>query len=123
MVFCNSWDLRRLRPNFLPRGASVVFGTRIEISHHTTNNNATWSGRKMPDDVQIWTGRLKTANATWPEASAWITRKAGKVQHVGQLTKSPYAPAFTQGAIFAPRVAFVVEQQKASSLGLSSGKI
>jgi N-6 DNA Methylase len=47
IAFDNSWDLRRLRPHFFPRAASVVFGTRTEISHHTTNNNATWSGRKM----------------------------------------------------------------------------
>jgi hypothetical protein len=123
IAFDNSWDLRRLRPHFFPRAASVVFGTRTEISHHTANNHRTWSGRKMPDDVEIWTGRLKKPNAAWPEASAWITRKAGKVQHVGQLTKSPYAPSFTQGATFTPRFAFVVEKREASSLGIPAGKL
>lgn len=123
IAFDPSWDLRRLRPHFFPRAASVVFGTRMELTKQAGVNEGDWAGRKMPDEVEIWTGRLKVANAPWSEAIGWLRRQAGKVQHVGKLTKSPYAPAFTQGAILAPRVAFVIERQEASSLGLPSGMV
>ena len=123
IAFDQSWDLRRLRPHFFPRAASVVFGTRMELTQQAAASEEEWAGRRMPDEVEIWTGRLKWPNAAWSEASEWLSRRQGKVQHVGQLTKSPYAPAFTQGAIFAPRVAFVVERQEASTLGLPAGRL
>jgi SAM-dependent methyltransferase len=123
LAFGPSWDLRRLRPHFFPRAASVVFGTRMELTQQGGPAEGDWAGKKMPDEVEIWTGRLKRPNAPWSEASAWLTRRPGKVRHVGQLTKSPYAAAFTQGAIFAPRVAFVVERQEASALGLPAGRV
>lgn len=123
IAFDPSWDLRRLRPHFFPRAASVAFGTRMELAHQAGESEGDWAGKKMPDEVEIWTGRLKTPNAPWSEASEWLTRRPGKVQHVGQLTKSPYAPAFTQGATFTPRFAFVVERREASSLGLPKGMI
>lgn len=123
IAFDPSWDLRRLRPHFFPRAASVVFGTRMDLRHQSGESEGDWAGKKMPDEVEIWTGRLKTPNAPWSEASGWLTRRTGKVQHVGQLTKSPYAPAFTQGATFTPRFAFVVERREASSLGLPKGRI
>jgi len=123
IAFDPSWDLRRLRPHFFPRAASVVFGQRMELTQQSGEREGDWAGKKMPDEVEIWTGRLKSPNAPWSEASSWLTRRAGKVQHVGQLTKSPYAPAFTQGATFTPRFAFVVERREASSLGLPKGRI
>jgi SAM-dependent methyltransferase len=101
---------------------AIAFDPSWDLRRHAGRSEGDWAGRKMPDQVEIWTGRLKSANAPWSEASRWLTRRAGKVQHVGQLTKSPYAPAFTQGAILAPRVAFVIERQQASSLGLPAGK-
>ncbi len=77
----------------------------------------------MPEEIEIWTGKLQSINATWAVASEWLTRKPGKVRHVGQLTKSPYAPFFTQGATFVPRVAFVVSEQTSSPLGISQGRV
>ncbi|WP_287339276.1 N-6 DNA methylase [Mesorhizobium sp.] len=122
IAFSRSWDLRRIRPHFFPRAACVVFGIREE---HASNPvvGATWSGRSMPEEAELWTGRLRTANISWPEAKESLTRTNGKVRHIGQLTKSPYAPAFTQGATVLPRVAFVVEKQAASALGLPQGRI
>lgn len=117
LSFDSSWDLRRLRPHFFPRAASVAFGSRV--GEHTDR----WSGREMPQNVQIWTGRLKTPNASWSMAQNWLKRAPGRVQYVGQLTKSPYAPSFTQGATFTPRFAFVVEKRESSSLGLPAGRI
>jgi hypothetical protein len=95
----------------------------MELTQQAGASEGDWAGKKMPDEVEIWTGRLKTPNAPWSEASGWLTRRPGRVQHVGQLTKSPYAPAFTQGATFTPRFAFVVERREASSLGLPKGRI
>jgi hypothetical protein len=124
IAFEPSWDLRRLRPHFFPRAASVVFGSRVEQRASTTDDqDDTWAGREMPAQTEIWTGRLEAANASWSNASHWISRKLGKVRHVGKLTKSLYAPAFTQGATFTPRLVFVVERQKVSALGLPAGRV
>lgn len=122
IAFSTPWDLRRIRPHFFPRAACVVFGVREE---HASNpvEGATWSGRKMPEEAELWTGRLSAPNMSWPEAKTSLTRTEGKLRHVGQLTKSPYAPAFTQGATVLPRVAFVVVQQEASALGLPQGRV
>jgi hypothetical protein len=77
----------------------------------------------MPNEVEIWTGQLETENAPWSSAAKWLTRYPGTAQHVGQLSKSPYAPKFTQGATIVPHLAFVVTQQKSSPLGISQGRI
>lgn len=118
-----AWDLRRIRPHFFPRAASVVFGTKVAYANEHNSGKVTWAGRKMPEEVQIWNGRLNSTNASWGQASAWLTRTPGKVRHVGQLSKSPYSPLFTQGATFTPRVAFVVEAQQTSPLGLPQGRV
>jgi hypothetical protein len=123
IAFDPSWDLRRIRPHFFPRAASVVFGTRADPARQTTRDHASWTGRKMPEEVEVWTGRMQTANASWEKASEWIKRTPGKARRVGQLVKSPYSPAFTQGATFTPRFAFVVERQEASTLGLPAGRL
>ncbi|WP_247750756.1 MULTISPECIES: N-6 DNA methylase [unclassified Rhizobium] len=124
IAFDPSWDLRRIRPHFFPRAASVVFGIREEHTRQTETElgESTWAGRKMPLKAELWNGRLSEPNLTWEKASLTLTRKQGEVKHVGQLVKSPYSPAFTQGAIFAPRVAFVVVEQDANSLGIPAGR-
>lgn len=118
-----SWDLRRIRPHFFPRAASVVFGSKVAYANEHNSEKVTWAGKKMPDEVQIWNGRLSSTNAPWSKASAWLSRTPGKVRHVGQVSKSPYSPLFTQGATFTPRVAFVVETQQTSPLGLPQGRV
>ncbi|MBY3188789.1 SAM-dependent DNA methyltransferase [Rhizobium laguerreae] len=123
VAFGSPWDLRKIRPHFFPRAACVVFGVREDHTRQTLKGEGTWAGRRMPEEAEIWTGRLKKANISWLEAKASLTRSNGRVRHVGQLTKSPYAPAFTQGANILPRMAFMVEKQEASSLGVPAGKI
>lgn len=118
--FAPSWDLRRIRPHFFPRAASVVFGERLESD--ISQAGAGTGGTGMPDEVEVWTGRLEIANASWTAATRWLTRAPGRVRRVGQLTESPYAPAFTQGATFVPRVAFVVSERPSSALGISRGR-
>jgi SAM-dependent methyltransferase len=122
LTFSPSWDLRRIRPHFFPRAASTVFGTRVEYANQNVDSLPP-GAQRMPEEVQIWTGKLKSINATWTVASEWLSRKPGKVRHVGELTKSPYAPLFTQGATFVPRVAFVVREQASSPLGISQGRV
>ncbi len=120
MRFAPSWDLRRIRPHFFPRAASVVFGERLGSAFSQSEADTGDSG--MPDDVVVWTGRLEADNASWPAAAHWLTRSAGRVRHTGQLTESPYSAAFTQGATFVPRVAFVVFERPSSNLGISRGR-
>jgi hypothetical protein len=123
LAFSPSWDLRRIRPHFFPRAASAVFGTRLEYANQQSEGVPPPTGQGMPEEIEIWTGKLLSVNATWAVASESLKRKLGKVRHVGQLTKSPYAPFFTQGATFVPRVAFVVSEQTSSPLGISQGRV
>lgn len=122
IAFDEPWDLRRIRPHFFPRAASVVFGTREDHTRTTKVGEGTWAGRKMPTKAEIWSGRLAQPNLPWDGAAVSLSRKDGQLQLIGQLTKSPYDPDFTQGAIFAPRFLFVVEEQDASPLGIPAGR-
>ena len=112
ITFSASWDLRRIRPHFFPRASSTVFGVRADARPVP-----------MPEEAEIWTGRLPTTNASWEQASPTLTRTAGRLRRGGALTRSPYGPAFTQGATFTPHFMFVVEQQAASTLGLPAGRV
>jgi hypothetical protein len=123
LSFGPSWDLRRIRPHFFPRAASVVFGTRAEYANEQGPDVARPVVQGMPEEVEVWTGNLESINATWVATSKWLTRKPSKIRHVGKLTKSSYAPLFTQGATFVPRVAFVVTEKTSSPLGISQGRV
>ena len=112
IAFSSPWDLRRIRPHFFPRASSVVFGLRAD-----------GFGLAMPEDAEIWTGRLPTTNAAWDQAKDAIVRKEDRVRRGNSLTQSPYASAFIQGAIFSPHLAFVVAKQKESALGLPAGHV
>ena len=114
LAFSPSWDLRRIRPHFFPRAASVVFGSRISSD----------SGpRPMPAEVQIWKGKLEATNAPWSCAKEWLARTDGHVQYTGQLIESSYASSFTQGATILPLLAFFVSKREASALGIAQGKM
>jgi len=123
LAFGPSWDLRRIRPHFFPRAASVVFGARVDDAGQNDRLDGAFAWRGMPDQVEIWTGRLEALNAPWSSAAGWLKRVNGKVRHVSQLTKSPYAPRFTQGATLVPLLAFVVSEKDSSPLGLSQGRM
>lgn len=109
LSFDGSWDLRRIRPHFFPRGASVVFGRRTEMPS------------KMPTKVLVWKGHLNSGTTTWEEAKTKLTRSDGLVKIVS-AAMSDYEPWFTQGATFSPHFIFVVKPQQSSPLGLPSGK-
>ena len=112
IAFSPSWDLRRIRPHFFPRAASVVFGARADSQPVP-----------MPEEAQIWTGRLPAPNVHWEEANAALVRTDGRLRRAGTLVRSPYAPAFTQGATFTPHFMFVVEPQTATALGIPAGRV
>ena len=55
LAFSGSWDLRRIRPHFFPRGSSVVFGSRAG------------QAKAMPDTTEYWSGRVPAHWAhRWP---------------------------------------------------------
>jgi hypothetical protein len=62
VTFTGSWDLRRLRPHFFPRGGSVVFGQR-----------ASDTAQALPTETTRWTGTLPRSVHTWPEAEPYMT--------------------------------------------------
>jgi hypothetical protein len=109
--FAPSWDLRRIRPHFFPRGASVVFAHREEPAG------------PMPRQAEIWSGRLQRGNMAWTEAASRLQRADGEVTHIDRTLRSPYSVAFTQGAILAPRLLFVVSPRPSSPLGLQAGRV
>ena len=90
--FSGSWDLRRIRPHFFPRGASVVFGTR---------SNA--EAIPLPNSTEYWSGRVRSLGTPWNEAKKDLSRDSGVVRRVRSSDASHYHAAFTQGATFLPR--------------------
>jgi SAM-dependent methyltransferase len=123
LTFVPSWDLRRIRPHFFPRAASVVFGVRTDDADQKDRSEQGTESLGMPEEIEIWTGKLDVVNAPWSTAQGWLTRASGKVRHIGQLSKSPYAQRFTQGATLLPLLAFVVSEKESSPLGLSQGRM
>ena len=108
--FTGSWDLRRLRPHFFPRGSAVVFGRRSPTT-----------AKPMPAATERWTGRLPRGSDTWAAVEGHLTRTAG-VAAEALAEGSPYGPGFGQGATIVPRVLFMVRPQQAGPLGLAAGR-
>ena len=114
VAFAGSWDLRRLRPHFFPRGAAVVFGKRAGTGH----------ARALPRETERWTGRLPSGTAGWDDVAGRVTRQSALLTLVGaDLLESPYRPRFENGATIYPRYLFFVQQQQAGPLGLGGGRI
>ncbi len=110
--FTGSWDLRRLRPHFFPRGAAVVFGKRSN----------TQFGSPLPSLTTRWTGQLPRGSDKWDIVSNHVTRyDADLAVHDEDAKESPYEPRFAQGATIVPRVLFMVEVQETGPLGLAAG--
>ncbi|MGB6694669.1 MAG: N-6 DNA methylase, partial [Terracidiphilus sp.] len=121
--FSRPWDLRRIRPHFFPRAASVVFGTRTDYAGGDSSDESAPEPQGMPDRTEVWKGRLHQSNASWAAASKWLARTPGILRRTGQTERSPYAPFFTQGATLVPRMAFMVDLQASSPLGRPQGRL
>lgn len=112
IAFSSSWDLRRVRPHFFPRGSSVVFGSRAD------------EAAKMPDKTEYWSGRVGSLGICWQDAAEGLVREVGTIQRLKKRTEtSHYHSAFTQGATILPRRLFLVEKQRASPLGVPAGRV
>lgn len=111
--FTGSWDLRRLRPHFFPRGGAVVFGSR-------TVSNA----RALSTDTVRWTGMLPRGSHSWEGVHQYITREPAKlvISSPEEEGPSPYGPRFANGATIFPKVLFFVQPQPASPLGFGAGR-
>ncbi len=113
VAFTGSWDLRRLRPHFFPRGAAVIFGSRV----------GNGSARALPRETDRWTGKLPRDPHDWESVAAHLTRQPATLALVGaDLIESPYGPRFENGATIYPRNLFFVRQQQAGPLGLGGGR-
>lgn len=114
VAFTNSWDLRRLRPHFFPRGSGVIFGERVSRFA---------MAKAMPKAAVRWSGRLPRAAHGWASVEESISREPAELRLVGDdLIESPYKSRFENGATIYPRVLFFVEPQHAGPLGLGGGR-
>lgn len=113
VAFTGSWDLRRLRPHFFPRGGAVVFGRRTS-----------GAARSLPVETERWTGILPRGFHAWDDVRSHVTRQPARlvVHDVDHETPSPYGARFGQGATIVPRVLFFVRPQPASPLGYGAGR-
>ncbi|MGH3905547.1 MAG: N-6 DNA methylase [Pseudonocardiaceae bacterium] len=105
--FTGSWDLRRLRPHFFPRGAAVVFGRR----------STTQFGTPLPLDTIQWTGQIPRGTDTWDEVREYINQhEKNLVVDDRDVEGSRYAARFANGANIFPRMLFMVEKQQSGAL-------
>ena len=113
VAFSESWDLRRLRPHFFPRGGSVVFGERTADT-----------ARALPVVTTRWTGTLPRSAHTWPEVQPYVIQSPAKlvISDDESLAASPYETRFSEGATIVPRVLFFVRSQPSSPLGFGAGR-
>lgn len=111
LAFEGSWDLRRIRPHFFPRGSSVVFARRTKKPN------------PLSTDTEVWTGRLTGPGMQWREARSELRRAPGQLRIATGSAQSSFGPRFTQGATFAPRMAFLVDERPAGPLGLPAGRV
>ncbi|WP_326811249.1 N-6 DNA methylase [Streptomyces scopuliridis] len=121
IAFSGSWDLRRLRPHFFPRGSAVVFGRRM----HAKIGEAAQGNTPVPlgKTTDRWTGKVPGRNSNWPQVEKWIKREEKKLRYTSEdLISSPYRTRFENGATIYPRYLFFVEMQEVGPLGLGGGR-
>ncbi|EFL39743.1 hypothetical protein SSRG_02547 [Streptomyces griseoflavus Tu4000] len=121
VAFTGSWDLRRLRPHFFPRGSAVIFGKRItaDVGAAALGNVAV----PLPKATQRWTGKIPATAHDWPDVQGWVRRESAELRYVGEgLISSPYRSRFENGATIYPRNLFFVTEQESGPLGLGGGR-
>ncbi len=108
--FAESWDLRKLRPHFFPRGASVIFGKRSQ------------KPSKMPLIAEYWTGKIEEPKSSWSVIKKLLKFPKEAIKIGSENEISPYHSRFSQGATIVPKVLLSVEEKISSPLGLASGR-
>jgi hypothetical protein len=111
IAFDVPWDLRRIRPHFFPRGACVVFGSRVS------------EPAAMGTKVVNWAGRIARQGTSWRDVGPHLSQEPGILSRVSQMASSPYKDRFSNGATIFPRLLFIVEEQQRSPIGLPAGKM
>lgn len=113
VAFDRPWDLAAVTTGF-PMVACVVRG---ELE--------TGVPAAMPNEVEIWKGRLPSPDLTWAEASERITISTGEVAALSSAAAvvSPYKRSFRQGAVLAPRALLFVERMVEEAGGLPIGRV
>ncbi len=109
VAFQESWDLKKLRPHFFPRGSAVIFGHRSDHAE------------RMPHQTEQWSGRVNDSKASWSSAQNTIKRQKQTDSDSNSKSKSGYAGQFFQGATIVPRVLMIVEPAPRPVLGLVKG--
>ncbi|MFJ9564307.1 N-6 DNA methylase [Streptomyces fuscichromogenes] len=120
--FTGSWDLRRLRPHFFPRGSAVIFGRRTAamVGDAARGNDPI----QLPKATERWTGKIPVTAHGWSDVRGWVKREAAELRYVGEdLISSPYRSRFENGATIYPRYLFFVQQEEAGPLGLGGGRV
>jgi len=108
VAFTGSWDLRRLRPHFFPRGSAVVFGHRAKQG----------AVHALPTTSERWTGRVPAKAHSWSMAASSFTREPSTLRLIDEeLAESPYGKRFSNGATIFPRMLFFVKERDAGPLG------
>lgn len=111
IAFNNSWDFRRVRPHFFPRGSSVIFGERSADE-----------AEMMPLEATGFTGTLPRGMTALVDVRGHL--EATQILNTIRIgASSPYSARFRQGAILSPRFCFVVERREAGPLGAAAGSI
>ena len=108
--FDQSWDLRRIRPHFFPRGSSVVFGSRDPNSHAA-----------MPQRITEYRGTIPRLNTSLSQVVPHLSHSDVEIT-VRSGAGSPYGSRFRQGAIFSPRFLFFVDREEVGPLGVAFGQ-
>lgn len=114
------WDLFKVRPHFFPYPAAVVAG-------HSRLSRVSADGprrRPMPMQVEAWRASLQDPKgAKWADVSPYLECVELPRAVVGDYSKHPYHPSFSQGAIFVPRVLMTVREEPTSRLGSGAGRV
>ena len=116
IAFDPAWDLRRIRPHFFPRGAAVLFGTRVD------EPESKQALRPLPTAITVWSGRVPQQNADWETAKSGLAQAPGTARPASDDLVSPWAARFRQGATIVPRMLFLVTRQPAGPLGMPAGR-
>ncbi|MEV7530332.1 N-6 DNA methylase [Streptomyces hydrogenans] len=113
-AFSESWDLSEATTGF-PTVSCVVHGS-------STDNKP----RRIPQQVQLWRGRLRTPNLTWEAAKGKFTveeKNLTVLDSAGMTAVSAYKSRFRQGAVLAPRALLFVKERPSGPLGAGAGRV
>lgn len=105
-----TWDLSRASTGF-PAPSCVVAGDKRMDAYSP-----------IPDERYLWTTKGKKSDVSWAQMEPRLTITT-TVKAAAEISSSPYAARFRQGAIIVPRVLFFVNEVPAGPLGVGAGRV